>query len=91
METSEVLQALLSLIFVISLIGLSAFLLKRFVVERSFGTTGNNRRLKIIEHISLDNRRRIMIIEKDGKEEITLLLGASSETVISTSSIKAKM
>jgi flagellar biogenesis protein FliO len=91
METGEILQALLSLIFVISLIGLSAFVLKYFFVERNFAFKGaSTRRLKILEHLALDNRRRIMIIEKDGKEEITILLGASVETIISTVAVKGK-
>ena len=91
MEVQEILYALFSLIFVISLIGICAFVLRRFVLERNFSITGNNtKRLRIIEHIALDPRRRLMIIEKDGKEEITILLGASGETVVSTVALKAK-
>ena len=90
MEIQELLYALFSLIFVLSLIGVCAFVFKKLVVERNFGISGNNRRLKILEYLPLDNRRRIMIIEKDGKEEITLLLGATGETIVSTIAVKAK-
>lgn len=94
MEISQILFALFSLIFVISLIGITAFVVKRFVLERNFAIGGivgkKERRLKILEHLPLDTRRRIMIIEKDGKEEITVLLGANSETIISTTTIKKK-
>jgi len=91
MEVNQILYALFSLIFVISLIGICAYIMKRFVFERNFSLSGTNtKRLKIIEHIALDTRRRLMIVEKDGKEEITILLGATGETVLSTSPIKAK-
>jgi flagellar protein FliO/FliZ len=94
MEISQILFAVFSLIFVISLIGLTAFVLKRFVLERNFaiGAFGaeKKRRLKIIEHLPLDARRRLMLVEKDGKEEILLLLGLSGETIISTTPIKNK-
>jgi flagellar protein FliO/FliZ len=91
MEVQEILYALFSLIFVLSLIGICAFVLRRFVLERNFAITGSNtKRLRIIEHIALDPRRRLMIVEKDGKEEITILLGASGETLISTSAVKKK-
>lgn len=91
MEISQILFAVFSLIFVISLIGITAFVLKRFVLERNFAMGGTKeRRLKILEHLPLDTRRRLMLIEKDGKEEILLLLGATDETVISSNPIKKK-
>lgn len=91
MPVSELLFALFSLIFVISLIGLCAFLIKRFALEKNFSIgSGKERRLKILEHLPLDTRRRLMIIEKDGKEEILLMLGVTEETVISTTAVKKK-
>ena len=92
MDNSEILSSLLSLIFVISIIGLCAFLLKRFVLEGNFSlagkVAGKTKRLKIIEHMPIDAKRRMLLLEKDGKEEILIMLGATSETVISTKAIK---
>lgn len=94
METTAILKSLLALLFVVGLIGLTAFLLKRYVVERnifSFATPATNKkRLKIVEQLLLDSKRRMVIVEKDGKEEITLVLGPNSETLVSVSAIKAK-
>lgn len=94
MENQDVISALLSLIFVISLIGLCAFVGKRFLVDRNFGigtkSINKVRRLQTIEHLPLDARRRLVLVEKDGKEEILLLLSATGETVISITPLTKK-
>jgi flagellar protein FliO/FliZ len=92
MELAELLKSLIALLFVIALIGVVAFVLKRYVLERNFlnlaTTNAKKKRLKIVEQLILDSKRRIVIIEKDESEEITIILSATSETVVSVNPIK---
>ncbi len=74
-----------ALIFVLGLIGGLAFVTQRFkLVERwSNLSPGGDRRLKVIESLALDPRRRLIIIRRDDTEHL-LVLGANGETVVET-------
>ncbi len=78
----EYIKALLALVFVLSLIGLTAFLLRRYGGEKFTGNSGNaKRRLAIKEVLALDTRRRIVLISRDEVEHL-ILLGPDHATVI---------
>ena len=77
---TELLKFFLSLVFVLALMGGLSLLLKRFGQGRH-ALPPKKRRLKIIEMLPLDSKRRLVIIERDDKQHL-VLLGANNETVI---------
>lgn len=82
MDPGDYLKFLLALIFVLSLIGLFAFLVKRFgfgLVAKT-GRPGQ-KRLQIVEVTALDARRRLVLVRRDDKEHL-LLLGANNDVVV---------
>lgn len=87
MDYQDYLKFFAALVLVLSLMGGLAFLLKRL----GWGQTGmispNKKRLKIVEILPLDARRKAVIIQRDDTQHL-VLLGPSSETVIETN-IKA--
>lgn len=71
-----------ALTFVLALMGLLAFALKRY--GASGGTlmlAPKNRRLKILETLPLDSRRRAVLIARDEKQHL-VILGPNGETVV---------
>lgn len=86
MHPADYLQFALALIFVLGLIGLCAVLLKRFgpggmMVARP--RAGSAKRLHIVDSLTLDPRRRLVLVRRDGVEHL-LLLGAQSDLAIET-------
>ncbi len=69
-------------VFVIALLYLLAWVLKRTGVASSIGSGGLiKRRLKVVEYMSIDHRRKLVLVKRDDKEHL-LLLGSQSETVV---------
>lgn len=84
MEFSDYLRFFLALVFVLSLIGLLAWMGRRLgafpgIPKRQQG----QRRLSTIESVALDGRRRMVLIRRDNVEHL-VLLGATTETVVET-------
>jgi flagellar protein FliO/FliZ len=82
MAPEDYAQFVLALIFVLGLIGIGAALLRRFgpgaaITPRIRG----DRRLKIIEALPLDPRRRLVLVRRDGKEHL-ILLGQNTDFLI---------
>jgi flagellar protein FliO/FliZ len=80
---SNYLRAALSLIFVVGLILLSGWALRRWDV-RAFGLAIRARqgaRLKVLEQLPLDAKRRLAIIQCDNAEYL-LVSGVASEQLI---------
>ncbi|MGH6953562.1 MAG: FliO/MopB family protein [Alphaproteobacteria bacterium] len=72
----------LALVFVLALIGLAAWLVRRFGPGgRSAPRWAKSRRLKLLESLPLDGRRRLVLVARDEAEHL-ILLGASAETVV---------
>lgn len=80
MEGPLVLKAAAAFVFVLSLMGTLAFLLKRFAPGAI--PAASSRRLKIIESLPLDHRRRLMLISRDGYQHLIIL--GTGETVVET-------
>ena len=84
MDLDDYFRFLLALVFVIGLIGILAVLIRRF---GSGGTQFLNsrmargRRLGIVETLTIDARRRLVLLRRDNKEHL-VLLGASQELLI---------
>ena len=92
LNTSEFLLALL---FVLGLIGLLAYVLRRFGlgtirISPAFRTKGRSaeKRLAVVEVASLDTRRRLVLIRRDDTEHL-ILLGNTADLLIETN-IKPK-
>jgi flagellar protein FliO/FliZ len=73
---------LVSLVFVIGLIGLFAWLLRRFGPPGAMRTQ-KQRRLSIVEILPLDARRRLVLLRRDEAEHL-ILLGPAQDLVIET-------
>ncbi len=74
-----------ALAIVLALIGLCAWIARRLELMPAIGPSRqkSERRLSIVESLTLDAKRRVVIIRKDDKEHL-LLLGANNDTVIGT-------
>ena len=83
-ELPQFLKLLIALGVVFALMGGLAFVLKKLGLsaERTI-KSGDKRRLKLIESLPLDARRRVVILKCDDREHL-VVLGHSSETVIDT-------
>jgi len=85
MEIAEYLRFFVALLFVVGLIAGTGILARRFGFVPGAATGGSSRekRLEIIETITLDAKRRMMLVRRDGREHL-ILLGTDSETVLET-------
>jgi flagellar protein FliO/FliZ len=90
----EYVRFLLALLFVLGLIGLLAFVLHRFgmgAVRISPGYRARGRvmerRLAVVEVVSVDARRRLVLVRRDDTEHL-ILLGQTSDLLVE-SGIKA--
>lgn len=77
-----------ALLFVLALIGVCAWLLRRFVLGDGATNSGgllrgNGKRLKIVASASVDPRRRLLLIRRDDVEHL-VLVGGANDLVIET-------
>lgn len=87
MHSGSFLYAVLALLFVLSLIWLVSYSLRRFVYDKNFHITGQKpKRISIEEVKFLDAKRKLAIIKKDDKEYF-ILLGVNSDLLISQEKI----
>ncbi|MGE3251019.1 MAG: FliO/MopB family protein [Hyphomonadaceae bacterium] len=83
MDWVEWARALFALIATLSLIGLAAWGVRRFGLMGGV-RAGAERRLRVVETLMLDPRRRLVIVRHDDKEHL-ILLSASGDRRIDTS------
>lgn len=85
MEISEYFRFILALAFVLGLIAILAMLAKRYGpgMAGAAMSKGRKKRLKIVEILALDPKRRAVIIRRDDVEHL-VILGTNSETVVET-------
>ncbi len=79
MDTSAYLNMFLMLALVVSLIYAMAYILKK-VKSPIFGNR-DGLRLKIVENLPIDAKRRLVLITKDS-EELLILLSPNGDTII---------
>ncbi|MBI1300120.1 MAG: hypothetical protein GC137_00540 [Alphaproteobacteria bacterium] len=83
-DLPQFVKLVLSLAIVVGLMGGFAFLLKKLgIATEAHMKSGQENRLKIIESIPLDARRRLVIIRRDNQDHL-VILGPNSETVLET-------
>lgn len=74
------LQLVLAFLFVLALIGLASLVARRFGLAPTPRSDGR-RRLAVVEVLSLDPKRRLVLLRRDGVEHL-VILGPASETVV---------
>jgi flagellar protein FliO/FliZ len=74
-------RALLSLVLVLGLIAGAGYMARRFGQGGLMLKKGQRRRLSVVEQLTVDNRRRLLLVRKDGTEHL-LLVGGTSDLLI---------
>lgn len=89
MEASTYLRFISSLVLVLGMIFAIMWALRRwgqgFLVARPTGG-GKSRRLALVEGLSLDTKRRLVLVRRDDREHL-LLLGAEGDVVVETNCV----
>lgn len=81
-ELPQFLRLIIALVVVLSLMGGLAFLLKKLgLAEKPPSSRNNKRRLRLVESLPLDARRRLVLLECDDTQHL-VVLSATSETLI---------
>ena len=74
MDAIDPIRTLLAFVFVLGLIGLCAFLAKRFLARTGFvPVPTNGARIKLLEVKMLDTKRKVVLLKIDDKEHAILL------------------
>ncbi len=84
MTLADYLKFLFALIFVLSLMGGLAYLMKRYGIGQGGRlVSSKKRRLKIIEILPIDAKHKAVLIARDNKEHLVLLT-PNGDTVVET-------
>jgi len=78
----EFMKFMAALAFVLALMGGLGLVMRRFAHNHPI-TAPNRKRLKVIEVLPLDSRRRAVLLRRDEQEHL-VILGANGETVVET-------
>jgi flagellar protein FliO/FliZ len=80
----------LAFVIVLALIGLTAFLVRRFGGERlgASSSRGRQPRLAVIDAAAVDGRRRLILIRRDNVEHL-LMIGGPSDVVVEANIVRA--
>lgn len=81
MSIQDIAYFLAALLFVLSLMGGLALILKKLGVAGPVIVTPSKRRLKVLENLAIDSRRRVVLIQRDNTEHL-ILLGHNNDVVI---------
>ena len=82
MNGSSALNAVLVLVFVLGLVALLAWAVRRLnLIPGTAALTRRGRRLRVVEVTPIDVRRKLVLVRRDDREHL-LLLGQASELVV---------
>lgn len=81
MENIVYLRFVISLVLVIGLMLLVLWALRRFGFGGMVARPGSRRRLSLVESMAVDNRRRLLLVRRDGVEHL-LLVGGPQDVVV---------
>jgi flagellar protein FliO/FliZ len=76
----QILRFVCAMVFVLALMGALTVIL-RLIRDRHPLAPAKKKRLRIVESIAIDSRRRAILLRRDDKEHL-VILGHSSETVV---------
>lgn len=82
-EYQQFFKAVAALVLVLGLMGGLTLALKKLGLGGPMPVVGKDKRLKIIEVLAVDGRRKVMILQRDDVQHL-ILLGGNEETVIET-------
>lgn len=90
-EVSTILKFFSAFVFVLALIGVGAWLWRRFGAGglSAASARGRQARLGVIEAAAVDSRRRIVLVRRDNVEHL-IMLGGPSDVVIETNIVRAQ-
>lgn len=84
MASEQYLKFIFALIFVLALMLVLSWLVKRFGAgHMNISPRNGDRRVRLVEQVVLDPRRRLVLVQRDNQQHL-ILLGANGETVIET-------
>lgn len=88
-QLSQPVKFVIAFVVVLALIGLTAWLVRRFGASRLGGATrGRQPRLAVIDAANVDGRRRLVLIRRDNIEHL-LMIGGPSDVVIEANIVRA--
>lgn len=82
MELTDYIQYVVALAFVLALIGIMFWMMKKFRGS-SLATGAAGRRLAVIEGAVVDSKRRLVLVRRDNVEHL-ILLGPTQDVVVET-------
>ncbi len=90
METTAVLTSAAALVFVLALIALVSFLLRKYGTERVSGTTNTSKKRLSVSEIKIIDGKNKLVIAKCDKTEYLLCVGTESGAVIIDTEVGSK-
>ena len=81
MDFDSYVRFVLALVFVLGLIGLLAWLGRRFGMTPNSNRVGSGRRLQIVETAAVDGKRRLVLVRRDDTEHL-LMLAVAGDIVV---------
>ncbi|HZC57226.1 MAG TPA: flagellar biosynthetic protein FliO [Xanthobacteraceae bacterium] len=88
-ETSLAVRFILAFLIVLGLIGVIAWALRRFGAGRFRDSArGRQPRLAVIDHASVDGRRRLILVRRDNVEHL-LMIGGPTDIVVEPNIVRA--
>jgi flagellar protein FliO/FliZ len=89
-EVSPALKFFIAFMIVLALIGVTAWLVRRFGSERFGGSSARGRqpRLAVVDAAAVDGRRRLVIIRRDNVEHL-LMIGGPTDVVVEQNIVRA--
>jgi flagellar protein FliO/FliZ len=83
MDYYMLLKACAAFAFVLTLMWVFSWSLKKVGLAGQSMLPGAKKRLKIVEYLPIDHKRKLVIVRRDDKEHL-LVLGPAGETVVET-------
>src|ERR1700692_4607401 len=86
----QTLTFLFAFIAVLAMIGVAAWLVRRFATNRLGANTNRGRmpRLAVIDAAAVDGRRRLVLVRRDNVEHL-LMIGGPSDIVVEPNIVRA--
>lgn len=78
---TQIIRMIAALVFVLGLMMGLNLIMRRVNARTGLHVPGQKRRLKIVESLTLDARRRLVLIRRDDREHL-VILGPAGETVV---------
>src|SRR6185503_11656483 len=88
MELPTAVNFVIAFVVVLLLIGVAAWLVRRFGSTRLDAARGRQPRLAVIDSSPVDSRRKLVIIRRDNIEHL-LMIGGPTDVVVETNIVRA--